>query len=124
MRTARWIYAIAGIYGIIALVPQFFMEGAAAAASPFGVVSHPEFYYGFIGTALVWQILFLLIARDPVRFRILMPITFLEKIAFAVPVAMLYLQGRASGVVVLGGALDAVFLIAFIIAYWSTPKNA
>lgn len=124
MKAARWIYAIAALYGIIALVPQFFLEGAAAEASPLGAVSHPEFYYGFIGTALAWQAAFLVIAWNPVRFRALMPVTFLEKIAFAVPAGVLYLEGRVSEPVLIGGAIDAVLLVAFIIAYVKTPKDA
>ena len=62
MRFARWVYAIAGIYGILILVPGFFLISQVAPPS----INHPEFYYGFYGTALAWQIGFLLIARREV----------------------------------------------------------
>ncbi|GAK45924.1 conserved protein [Tepidicaulis marinus] len=122
MKLARWIYIVAAVYGIAVLVPQLFMEAQIGALNP-PAITHPEFFYGFIGTALVWQVLFLLIASDPVRYRALMPITFLEKLAFAVPVAWLYAEGRVGGGVVLGGLIDALLLAAFIIAYRSTPRH-
>jgi len=29
----------------------------------------PDFYYGFVGVAILWQIAFLAIGRDPIRLR-------------------------------------------------------
>jgi hypothetical protein len=63
MKLARWIYLIAGIYGILVLAPALFRPPQGA----------PEFYYGFIGLALAWQLAFFVVARDPIGFRALMP---------------------------------------------------
>jgi len=35
-------------------------------------ITHPGFYYGFVSVGLAWQVAFLVIARDPVRFRLMM----------------------------------------------------
>ena len=32
-------------------------------------VTHPEFYYGFVGVALAFQLVFLTIASDPLKYR-------------------------------------------------------
>ena len=67
---ARWIFRIAAIYGLIALTPLYFLEAKVAAPAP--LLAHPEHFYGFIGTALAAQVMFLVIASDPVRYRPLM----------------------------------------------------
>ena len=40
-------------------------------------ITHPEFFYGFVGIALVFQIIFLIIAREPLKYRLLMLISVL-----------------------------------------------
>ncbi len=45
-------------------------------------VTHPEFYYGFVGLALVWQIAFFIIASDPARYRPIMLAAIPEKFIF------------------------------------------
>ncbi len=66
IRWSRWLFAAAGIYGIAVLAPLYFLESQIAAGSqPF---AHPEYYYGFIGTALASQAMFFMIASDPMRF--------------------------------------------------------
>ncbi|MFT3727614.1 MAG: hypothetical protein QM759_07315 [Terricaulis sp.] len=117
MKTARWIYLIAGVYGILVLIPGFFLEKLVAAPP----LTHPEFYYGFYGSALVWQLVFLAIARDPVKLRVLMPITWLEKLAFFVPSLALHFTGRLpmSGPLI-GGMIDGVLLLLFVFAWWSS----
>jgi hypothetical protein len=35
-------------------------------------VNHPEFYYGFFGVTLSWQIMFLVIGSSPIRYRMAM----------------------------------------------------
>ncbi|HMS09217.1 MAG TPA: hypothetical protein PKE66_07025, partial [Pyrinomonadaceae bacterium] len=94
MRFARYTFAIAGIYGIVALVPQYFLEKQIGIDSA-PAITHPEYFYGFIGVALAFQVVFLIIARDPVRFRPLMPAAVLEKMAFVIPAFYLYFNGRA-----------------------------
>src|SRR5436190_23440799 len=106
-RFARRVYTIAGIYGLIVMLPQYLLEGKIGRDTP-PPITHPEYFYGFIGIVLVWQVAFLVIARDPARFRALRPVTVLEKLALALPVAILYAQGPAASAPLGFGAIDVV----------------
>jgi hypothetical protein len=88
---ARRVFTVAGIYGLIVLPPLYFAEPLLAARAP---VNHPEYFYGFIGAASVFQLVYLTIARDPVRYRPLMPLAVLAKLNFFVAVAILVALGR------------------------------
>lgn len=121
MKIARWIYLIAGVYGILILIPGFFLESMVAPPP----ITHPEFYYGFYGSALVWQLVFLAIARDPAKLRVLMPLTVLEKAAFFLPTVALHLSGRlAMGGPLIGGVLDGVWMVLFAFAWWRSHDTA
>ena len=63
VRFASRVFRIAAIYGLIVLVPQYFMEGKIGRDTP-PPITHAEYFYGFVGVALAWQPAFLLIARD------------------------------------------------------------
>lgn len=119
MRFARIVFLVAGIYGLIVLVPQFFLERRIGEDTP-PPITHPEFFYGFICVAVAWQVLFLLLSRDPVRYRPLMIPAMLEKIGFPIAVLVLYLQGRVSPTIFVPSSLDVVLLILFIAAYRKT----
>ena len=123
MTFARRVFLIAGIYGVLALLPQYFMESRIGVDFP-PPITHPEHFYGFIGVTLAWQIAFLVIARDPVRFRQLMPVTVLEKLAFAVPGLLLFLQGRIGAPVLAFGAIDLLLGVLFATAYLRLRASA
>jgi len=80
---ARRVFLIAGIYGLLVLAPHYFLEAKIGRDHP-PEITHPEFFYGFIGVAVAWQVAFLIIARDPVRYRLIMLPGILEKVAFGV----------------------------------------
>src|SRR6476659_5281138 len=90
---AKRVFLFAGVIGLLTLLPQYFMEGRIGRDYP-PPITHPEIFYGFVGVGTVCQILFLIIARDPVRLRPAMLVGVLEKLSFGVPVIILYLQGR------------------------------
>lgn len=81
MKFARIAFLLAGLYGLATLLPLYALEDRIAVDSP-PAVTHPEFYYGFIGVALAWQLLFLMIARDPVRLRPAMMAGAVEKLLY------------------------------------------
>jgi hypothetical protein len=58
MKFARWVFLIAGIYGLIVIAPLYFMEGVIRRVTP-PPLNHPGFFYGFVSAALAWQVLFL-----------------------------------------------------------------
>lgn len=115
-RFARRVYTVAGIYGLIVMFPQYFLEERIGRDNP-PPITHPEYFYGFIGIVLVWQLAFLVIARDPARFRALMPVTVLEKLAFAIPVMLLYAQGRIAQAALLFAAIDLVLGVLFFLSW-------
>jgi hypothetical protein len=98
------------------------MEGKVGRDFP-PPITHPEHYYGFIGVALAWQILFLIMARDPVRYRLAMIPATLEKVGFGAATVVLYLQGRLSPIILLGGVLDLIFALLFVLAFRATAEH-
>jgi hypothetical protein len=121
MRFARIVFLIAGIYGMIVMAPQYFLESTIARQT--GPITHPEYFYGFLGLCIAWQVLFLAIARDPVRLRPAMPVAMLEKVSFPLPVFVLYAQGRVNAQVAGFASVDVLLLVLFTIAYLRTPSQ-
>lgn len=121
-RFASRVYTGAAIYGILVLAPQYFMEGRIGRDYP-PAITHPEHFYGFVGVALVFQFVFLLIARDPQRYRALMPLTWLEKLAFGLPALVLFQQGRLAPEVLAAGLIDLFLCVLFVMAYRRTPPT-
>jgi hypothetical protein len=122
MKFARVVFLVAGIYGLIVLVPQFFLERRIGEDTP-PPITHPEFFYGFICVAVAWQVLFLILSRDPIRYRPMMIAAMLEKIGFPIAVLVLYLQGREAPTIFIPAGLDLVLLILFIAAYRKTAAT-
>ena len=88
---ARRVFLVAGLYGIVALAPQYFVELGLP-----HLMERPEHFYGFIGVALAWQVIFLIAASDVMRYRPLMLAGVLEKLSFGAAVAILYSVERVS----------------------------
>lgn len=118
-RFARTIFRTAGIYGLIVLLPQYFLEARTGRDFP-PPITHPEYYYGFIGVAVAWQLVFLVIARDPARYRLMMLPAIVEKATFAIATLTLFLQDRLSGQMLGAGLVDLVLGVLFAVAFWRT----
>lgn len=113
---ARRVFLGAGIYGLLVLAPQYFLEHRLNQDYP-PPITHPEHFYGFIGVALAWQVAFLIIARDLVRFRPLMVPAILEKLAFGGAALVLFALGRTGGSVLAFGLLDLLLASLFTVAF-------
>ena len=85
------------------------------------VINHTEYYYGFIGTVIAWQIAFIIISRDPVRYKPIMPATIVEKVTFGVACIILFIQGKISTTLLTFGFIDLFLMCLFIFAYIKTP---
>lgn len=120
MTFARRVFRIAAVYGLLVLAPQYFMEVPVGSHVP-PRIERPEHFYGFVGLALVWQLAFLVIARDPVRYRLFMPVAILEKLSFGVPAVVLFLQRRLETAVLAFGLVDLVLGALFLVAWRRTP---
>jgi len=123
MRFAKWVFLLAGITGVLMVIPPYFLEKQFGRDNP-PTVNHPEFYYGFFGVTLSWQLMFLVVGSDPVRFRRAMLPAMVEKASFAVAIPILYVLERVTVTWVGFTAMDATWLVLFIIAYLRTPKEA
>lgn len=122
MHFSKWVFRLAGIYGILTVTPLYFLEGAIARAR--GPIGHPEYFYGFVGLCVVWQILFLLISRDPSRWRPAMPVAVLEKLSFSLPVFALYAVGRVDSGVAVFATVDLVWAALFTVAFLRSEVRA
>jgi hypothetical protein len=118
---ARRVFTAAGAVGLLMLLPQYFLEQRVGVDQP-PAITHPEFFYGFIGVAVAWQVAFLTIGRDPIRYRPLMLAAMLEKGTFVVAVAWLYFAGRTSAIVAGCAGLDLVWGVLFAIAFARTRQ--
>lgn len=116
MRFARAVFTGAGVWGLVILTPLYFMFDTVGREYP-PPITHPDLYYGFIGLAIAWQFAFLVIGRDPVRFRPLMIPAVLEKFIFVASQCALYGQGRILvGQLAVAGPdliLGTLFIISF-----------
>jgi hypothetical protein len=116
---ARWVFTIAGIYGVIVVAPQYFLEHRFAQDLP-PALTHPEHFYGFIGVTLAWQLVYLLIGTDPIRYRPVMLIAMLAKLSFGIACTVLYLQGRLAPIVLGASCVDLFLVILFGVCFWLT----
>ena len=123
MRFARWTFLIAGIYGLLALVPMYFMEVQVGIDNP-PAITHPEFFYGFIGVAVAFQFVFIIISTDPQRYRPLMLAAIVEKFSFAIAATLLLISGRLAGPILIGAAIDALLGVFFAVAWFKTARES
>jgi hypothetical protein len=119
VKFARIVFNAAGVYGVLVLVPQYFMEERIGRDFP-PPINHPEHFYGFIGVALAWQILFFIIARDPVRLRPAMWPAILEKLSFGIAAIVLFAQGRIVPLLLGAGLIDLTLAALFFAAWRAT----
>ena len=122
MRFAKAVYWVAGIWGVLIITPLYFMINVIADKDP-PAITHPAFYYGFAGTALAWQIAFLVIARDPVRFRPMMIPSMAEKFLYGPMIVILVMQRRTNPRDLVFAATDTILGILFVAAWVATRKS-
>ncbi|RIK64342.1 MAG: hypothetical protein DCC64_04180 [Planctomycetota bacterium] len=124
MTFARRVFTVAGIYGLIVLLPLYGLEEQIGRDAP-PPITHPEYFYGFIGVAVAWQVAFLIIGRDPAGYRPLMIPAMIEKASFVAAVAVLYALGRVEATSLVAGGADLLLGILFAVAFIKTrPKPA
>ena len=122
MKFAKIVFLIAGIYGFLVLTPIYFMESAIGRQTP-PAITHPEYFYGFLGAGLTWQLVFLVISKDPQRYRALIAPSILEKVSYGAALIVLYSQHRLPLSVLAVGSGDWVFAILFLAAYFTTKSS-
>lgn len=119
---ARRVFSIAGWYGLIVMLPQYFLEARIGRDYP-PPITHPENFYGFIGITIAWQVMFLVIARDPVRFRPAMLPAIIEKLSFVIAMVVLFAQGRVASAPMGFVVIDFVLAILFAMSFQRTSGS-
>jgi hypothetical protein len=119
MRFERLVFLIAGIYGVVAVAPLYFIFDLIGRYDP-PAITHPAFFYGFVGVALSWQVAFVILAADPVRYRVMMIPSILEKFSYGGAVVMLFLKGQVRVSDLGFGIIDLMFGCLFLVAYYKT----
>jgi hypothetical protein len=119
MRFAKIVFLAAGVWGLAIVTPLFFLFDYIGSRYP-PAITHPDIYYGFATVTLAWQVAFLVIARDPLRFRPLMLAAMIEKFGYVIALAVLHSQGRIQFGQAAAGIPDFVLGALFVAAFAKT----
>lgn len=120
---AKRAFQIAGVWGlfVLSLVYGAYLLGLEGVTFD---TDRPDIVHGFFLVALAWQVAFLLIATDPVRYRPLMLAAMLEKFPFTLAVLVLYANGQVPQTMLVLGLIDGILGALFSIAYiWTDPAS-
>jgi hypothetical protein len=121
MRFAKIIFSIAGVWGFVIVSSLYFLHDSIGRQYP-PPITHPDFYYGFIGITLVWQLGFLIIATDPVRYRPIMIAAMLEKFAYVATLSILFSSGQLQFGQFTVVAPDFLLGVLFVAAFFKTAR--
>ena len=119
MKFAKVVFWMAAIWGVVVIAPLYFLYDTIGRQDP-PPITHPGFYYGFVGCALAWQLAFIVIARDPVRFRAMMIPSVFEKFSFAASQTLLYFEHRLHPADLFLGGIDGLLGVLFLLAFVRT----
>ena len=108
MRSIRIGFWIAGIYGLAATLPLYLGTPPTAGGL---------WYYGFAGAAAATQLLYLLIATDPARFRPTILVGITSKLSFAIPALILFARGAAGRPILIAAMIDLALAAFFALAF-------
>jgi hypothetical protein len=122
VKFAKIVFWIAGIWGGLVLTPLYFIFDMIGRNDP-PPITHPAFYYGFVSVGLAFQVVFLVIARDPVRFRPMMIPSVLEKFGYGATLLVLFLQNRLHPQDLALGCVDLLFGVFFLAALFKLGKS-
>jgi hypothetical protein len=124
MKFARIVFTVAAVYGVIITVPLYFSEHQMSLQYP-PAITHPEYFYSFAGVTLVWQILFVLVAFDPERYRNLMILSVLEKASLLPTFIILNPRGNFPLLWIPLLVIDLVFGLLFLVSFFKiNPARA
>jgi hypothetical protein len=119
MKFAKIVFTFAGIWGVLVTLPLYFLYDFVGHQSP-PVITHPEFYFGFVGVTLAWQVVFLLIATNPARYRMMIIPSILEKFSYVLANLVLFVNRRMTASQALPSTTDLVLAFLFIAAFLKT----
>jgi hypothetical protein len=122
MKFAKVVFWVAGIWGVLVITPLYFMFDLIGKNDP-PAITHPGFYYGFVGCALAWQIAFLIIGANPVRLRPMMIPSMVEKFMYGGAVVALVANGRMHRTDLVFAGTDLTLGVLFVAAFVKTKES-
>ena len=122
MTFARTVFVGAGIWGILVLTPFYWLMDLTGRHYQ-APTEYPHFFYGFFSVAMSWQVAFLVIGTNPMRFRPLMGPAMLEKFGHVTTVAVLYMRSRIPAEDAIPAVTDLVLGVLFILAFLTTRRS-
>ena len=122
MKFAKIVFRVAGIWGLMILTPLYFMADTIGRKDP-PAVTHVEYYFGFLSVTLAWQLAFLIIAQDPIRFRPIMLAAIGEKVFYLVSIFLLVSLGLVSKTACVVTLPDLILAALFTISYVKTRPS-
>ena len=122
MKFARWTFLIASIFGLLPVIP--FLRAALFDEPDFlpEIGSMGLFFYIFIVQFVCWQIFYILISRDPARYRPLMILAFFVELIGAINPIWLYFYGYKLWILI--AILNILFALLFLVAFYLTGREA
>lgn len=72
---------------------------------------------------MAWQIAFLIMSTDPLRYRPLLVAAMVEKGSYVIAAFWLFALGRIPTVVFGAGVIDLVLGLLLVAAYWATAPS-
>jgi hypothetical protein len=117
MKFAKNVFLVAGIWGVVVMSSMYFLSDTINRRYP-PPVTHPDFYYGFVSITFAWQIVFIVISTDPLRYRPIMAAALVEKFGYIATLGVLYAKDQIQfgqfAVIVPDCILGILFIIAFL----------
>jgi hypothetical protein len=114
---AKYVFWTAAVWGVLVIAPLYFLYDRIGVTDP-PPITHPGFFYGFVITALAWQVLFAVIAHAPDRHIGIMPVAMLEKFGYAATVFVLFGQHLMHASDLVFGLVDATLGFLFLVAFF------
>ena len=122
MRFARFVFIGAGIWGFLVLAPFLWLHDVTGRLYP-PPTEYPHFFWGFFAITTAWQLAFLIIGSDPLRFRPLMIACMFEKFSYVLLLIVLYSQARISYADLQAAVPDGVLGTLFVISFLKTRAD-
>ncbi len=80
-------------------------------------------FFGFLAVTIAWQLAFLVIASDPIRYRTLMLPAMVEKFLYVATLVVLFQRGSMSAAQLAPNGLDLLWGVLFVIAFVKTKTG-
>ena len=106
MKFARIVFYTAGGIGLLAIIPMYLREGTYV-------------YYASLAGLAAWQPAFLVIGRDPARYRPIMLPAMIEKFGWVITLLIFYLRGVIPAGEFYGStSIHGVLGVLFVVSYY------